>query len=900
MMCKPAKGPFALAILLAAGPALAQAPTLKTIHIEDGSDQAAYDDWAEVLANPSNTTVDGDGTTPALCGPINPTPEDLDCAVAPIGQTGRDLMRFSWTYDWNGDPNTSFVALYVERFETVSTNLCFHFIADTDGPPEMVGDIPYLDPNDKVVTAKYHGGNGLILGSQGPEICDYLPSNGACTDNDPNRDTECDPIANPATGIVDGFNVAGSVSTACTPVPQYCKYLGTECWDLNGNDVCDPVEDTNGGGCDTSDCDECDSGDTDPTSLFEGKRFEIRIPWSDFGATTEPMSLYWHVTVKNCGGGLIGLDNIGGAGDTLGKFGFEDVIITPDFQAGGASSPGTVSYGHLLTSIGTSDALANMSISSSLDLPVDLYRDDDGDGDPTTGTLALMATGSNPDGTFDTVVPGFDWDLDGRPDPGVLLSPSDTFAIATTLTIPPDRNRFTDTTVVTVDTVDGSHAATLSTFIGFVVFSPATVTKYALPDMQVPIPLMVTNLGTVADTINITLDDTGGDDGPYAIALYQDFNCDTIPDDCGGPCPLFDSNGDTIDDIGEVGTDGWNCLVVTVTTPIGGLVGDLERFRVVGTMATDPDKSGFTSVLMGIRDLITVEPASYGSDANPIPLSSADVRYFPFNIIHAGPVSDDFELCVNWSPGADAPYKLRLFSDPNGDGDISDGSVILTFDTSDQNCGGADEQLVTVGPMAEFGGAYPFVMEMRVPLTPPPLSNPLHHIVRVDDRTGGTNNLDSGEVVSNLGKLALFTDATYSVATNHFASCDTVYLRTRDLDDVSQDLYYRVEITNPVPETMCLPNPASCGQHYITNVFGVFEDSYDIPAGKPTGTWTFDLIDDNTGDEDETEEATVENNGTATAPSPTYTDFVRTVGDDVSFTVTLTNNNTGAPFAGSL
>ncbi|MBI5507907.1 MAG: putative metal-binding motif-containing protein [Deltaproteobacteria bacterium] len=861
--------------------ARAQAPTLKLIQIEDGASQTAYNDWAEVLANPANTSVDGDGTTPALCGPINPNPDDLDCRVAPIGQVGRDLMRFSWTYTWNGDPATSFVALYVERFEETSNGLDFFFIADIDGAPEAVNGIPYLDPGDKVIQATYKGGNGLTLGAQGPKICNYVPSQGAlCTSADPDAARDCDPIADPATGKVDGYKVLGSIGSTCTAVPQCCPGFGPASCTL---------------------AEQCDSGDRDATSLFYGKRFEIRAPWSTFGATAAsgPLPLFWHVAVANGGLGLAGaLDNIGGRNDTLGTFSYETVDVTPALQIGGAASPGSSSYGFVLTSNGTAPALANLAMSSSLRLPTRLYADTTLDGKLTPGTLTLMATDGNGDGSFETIAPGFDADGDSRPDPGVRLAPGATFEVASVQTVGSGLDQLVDRSTLTVVAIDSTATAAAETAIGFVVFTPGAPVRSGQPGAAVPVPVRVTNYSGGAAIINISTVDIAGDNGPYATALYADTDCDG-----GADGPLVDSpvDADPTPDVGSLANGDGACLVVGVTVPGGAAVGNRDRLYVRGSVATDGNKVGNATVTIDVRNRVTVVPGAYGSDSNPVSLSSAEIRYFPYTLINSGSAASAFEVCVDWSPAADAPYFVRLFSDPDGDGDISDGQELLVFSQSSDRCGGATEELATLSAIAPFGGTLGLVMEVRVPLSPAILSGPtLHHFFRVDDR-GVANDLARGEVISNLGKLSLYADAGLNGAATYFTSCDTIYFQARRLSSVSQDLYYRLAVYRPGPILdACLPNPASCADHYITDLFGEFTGSYTLAAGKPTGAWQLRLIDDNTpSDENYTVNTVVERAGSLSAVLPTQADFVHFAADDVSFSVNVTNDNVGAPFTTS-
>ena len=91
-------------VAVAPAPAFGQAciaPTLRSINI-DGD----LSDWAEVLANPDNTSRDGDGST-VSCG----VSTDLDCSMG----SRHDLIRLAWTSDGVK------LFLYFERRSTSSS-----------------------------------------------------------------------------------------------------------------------------------------------------------------------------------------------------------------------------------------------------------------------------------------------------------------------------------------------------------------------------------------------------------------------------------------------------------------------------------------------------------------------------------------------------------------------------------------------------------------------------------------------------------------------------------------------------------------------------------------------------------------------------------------------------------
>ena len=98
--------------------------------------------------NPYQFSTDGqDGNIPA---------DDLD---DPIGQTGRDLKKFAFTWDAN------YVYFYVERWASTTNTVDWLFYIDTNADGLM-------DANDKVFDVNWSGSTGTIK----PELLYYSPS----------------------------------------------------------------------------------------------------------------------------------------------------------------------------------------------------------------------------------------------------------------------------------------------------------------------------------------------------------------------------------------------------------------------------------------------------------------------------------------------------------------------------------------------------------------------------------------------------------------------------------------------------------------------------------------------------------------------------------------------------
>src|SRR5262245_50480216 len=153
-----------LATLVVAGIAAgrpAGAVVLKTI-VVDGN----MADWTDVLADPLQTSADG-------------TP-DLD---APVPSTGRDLVRFAWTYD------ATYLYVYVSRVGSDSNRQRFWFYLD-------VNDDLRMSTGEPILGVSWSGSSGRT----DVERWRYVAVSGAG-----------DPMAD-AAGRADGYEVPGGVA----------------------------------------------------------------------------------------------------------------------------------------------------------------------------------------------------------------------------------------------------------------------------------------------------------------------------------------------------------------------------------------------------------------------------------------------------------------------------------------------------------------------------------------------------------------------------------------------------------------------------------------------------------------------------------------------------------------
>ena len=147
-------------------PAQATSPITKATIAIDGS----MADWAAVLANPLQTTRDGDGSSPAIVVNCALYSTDRDCPQT--GGAGNDLQAFAWTFDDDA------VYLYIERFATgqLGTGVDFFFVADVNRDGLVRGRLNQPGvPDDVAIHANWQPGSGAVT----VKLADYLPANAA-------------------------------------------------------------------------------------------------------------------------------------------------------------------------------------------------------------------------------------------------------------------------------------------------------------------------------------------------------------------------------------------------------------------------------------------------------------------------------------------------------------------------------------------------------------------------------------------------------------------------------------------------------------------------------------------------------------------------------------------------
>ncbi len=807
-------GKIAAAAVLAAGAALlvvgerpseAASPlTLVTIGIGNG-----FSDWDAVLANSAQTTHDGDGSSGYLVD--QPTcaaySTDLDCPQT--GGAGNDFLTFAWTYD------PSNVYLYIERYGSTTNGVDFFFVADVDRDVRLTA-------LDKVVHARWQPQKPLAERVQ-ISVGKYFPAN--ATSGDPIR---CEPVP-PAThcanaagyqtvpaGNVDGFKLVGAVvdDTPCSTAEG--------CWG---------------------------SGDA-PTG-----RLEIAIPWTKFVASNQPF--YWHVVSSNNGLLAGSADNIGAPGGGLGSFVQRGVSLVPD-RRGAVLSPGQVTYVHTLTNDGNDLDRFELFAASSQGAQIELLD----------GT-AVVARDSNGDGTWESVDAAWDADSDGSPD--VTLAAGAARDLAFRITMPAGRSG-QDVMVVTA-TSEGDPSvlgtATDTTHVGSPAFVPERHEGYTVPARTIQFAETLLNVADRGGTFDLTPDagcagarvdlalDSGN--GPGEIVAT-----DALGDgawDQGTVSASADSDQDGLPDLGPLAAGASRSFYVLVTPPPEAAVGSTCTM----TLSATGNAGGSATVahVVHVSSAVTFDPDHRGTTPNAVDARDARVPigttiFFPAFVRNAEDVARVYDLSVSAvGAGATTP---RIWTDPDGDGNPSDGQVV-TQTAQLERWGGTQHLVIEVG--AASGTTTGTLIVTTATATAV---------------SGGASDTQVSEAV--VGYMGPYADALHANAQNVFAPCTTVYVHARGLV-ASNITRYALEWLPPSgsPPPRIFP--------WATTANGTADSQLDLPASGP-GTWAWIARLTDTGTQIDALPFTVELAGAVSALATDRTRY--SPGDAVGVTASVRND----------
>lgn len=240
----------------------------------------------------------------------------------------------------------------------------------------------------------------------------------------------------------------------------------------------------------------------------------------------------------------------------------------------------------------------------------------------------------------------------------------------------------------------------LDTFLVDVGLSPGT-TKGTAPGRFVDFPHRVTNDGTAPEIIDLIFrtrlgfsvgvwSDPDGDGDPSdGVLLELDTNGDGDTTDAGDipPIPAADTNGNSFVDGGALAAGASRAWVVRVGVPARQALGSIEAVHVFAVSSYRPSVRDETDDVVIVGRLTLSPPRSLASGPGQV------MRLSHVACNHSG-VARPLDVAFTSSQG----WSGSLVSDPDGDGDPSDGAPLADSDGS----GLPDLGLVADGACAAF------------------------------------------------------------------------------------------------------------------------------------------------------------------------------------------------------
>jgi hypothetical protein len=452
-------------IALPERPAQATSPITKVTITIDGS----MADWAPVLANPLQTTRDGDGSSPAIVVDCARYSTDRDCPQT--GGAGNDLQAFAWTFDDDA------VYLYIERFATgqLGTGVDFFFVADVNRDGLVRGRLNQAGvPDDVAIHANWQPGSGAVT----VKLADYVPANAAVGDAIACGTTQC---GKATLGYVDGYQLPGNSSALRV-------------------------------------CPSC-SGAPNADKLHA----ELKIPWAAFGAgVSKDTPFNWHVLSANNARIDQAVDNIGAPDGKLGTFIERGVSLWPD-RSGAALAGASVSYVHTLVNDGNAEDFFNFDATDAMAARVELWDGATRLGVDLEGDGVWDTVAANQDAASGDLRPDVSLAVGASKDVTVVLTlPARNGSDATRLTAT-SGNRTTVSATVTDSTYVGAPAFAPPEQTGYVIAGQALQLRQTLLNGQaVPDTFQLSATGCSGYSLALAADAFGApgatiaDTGPVA------------------------------------------------------------------------------------------------------------------------------------------------------------------------------------------------------------------------------------------------------------------------------------------------------------------------------------------------------------------------------------------------
>ncbi|MEM7244633.1 MAG: hypothetical protein AAF533_04785 [Acidobacteriota bacterium] len=489
-----------------------------------------------------------------------------------------------------------------------------------------------------------------------------------------------------------------------------------------------------------------------------GRRAEYALPWSELGLEPgDPLSFHVSMSAGDLRPGEahppVYDDNLGGLSGGAGSTGFNCFTLEPQVFTGGR--PGAdVPLGHVIENLGNRDDAHDLSAISSNGFRLSFYTDPDGDGDVADGEL--IAIDEDGDGDFsdpaDFLAPGSDVNDDQRPELGTLaggngMVSGETASFVVMVSI-------ADAAVAPVEVVrvmaESQGGGTQETVIDIVTIGNLSL----LPERSVQVsvdgmPVVVSHEHVLTNNLDVALDVglTAASSEGWDTELSTDPDCDGSVDD-----------GAVVGASLTLAANEAACLVLQVVVPADASVGTFDETSITATSA------GGSPVV--VKDRTTVRPSfdlipdhliangllKYGA-----PLSAV---FFPHELTNNLATEDSFFVSHLSALG----FATALYTDPDGDGNPSDGELIPSG--------------LATPPVPGEGGRLSLVVRVDVGDVPFGTVESTE-LFAVSDETSDFRSVTNETIV---GQLIPFEDPVFTLQQTVFAPCTPIYLRAQGLE----------------------------------------------------------------------------------------------------------------------
>jgi len=576
-------------------------------------------------------------------------------------------------------------------------------------------------------------------------------------------------------GFADGYNMPGSLSSIPSDDPSYFVVSG-----ITGGDT-------------------------------TGVAFETYVPWQKL-LVSSGTPIFFHVASGNNASLSQVDDNLGGPGGGIGAFAYYWVQIYPD-NLNSVTQGQNITYYHTVKNNGSFDDIIDLYSLSSNNLAISFYL----------GSVCL-ATDSNGDGDFldsgDYINSLYDVNSNNLPDLQLNAWTTQDISVVIGTSIL-SQNSYDLTHIYGVSNGDSSYAYCKDeTYIGDLLLYPDNSIS-GTPSEYVNLHHTVANY-RADDYIKFFVSSSSG----FSVYLY--LGSDLLAIDNDGNCVWdyvngsFDSNSDGFPDLFLANGSSYE-LLLYVPIPSGAVIGSTESIIL---SANGHSNGGATSAtdLISIKKPFELSPSYSFSDSTEKYGASGNSVYFSHKIRNNSSTPTRFTFYASgFEPYNESLWNITIYSDPNGDGNPSDGSQITYTDS-----------------IPEMGGEYNIVVQIDVPssVSPPATSNSAITAVKClnsDCSSYDTNISESAQDDLKVSYIVPFSDANFTLSETHFAPCETLYSKAFNVvpDQVNR---YSVKIIDSASNTIRDVSKSS-------DVSESFTDLYSFPSNSPAGNYKLQLLD---------------------------------------------------------